>query len=206
MIRILLVDDHYMVRVGLASIVSLEKDMTVCAEASTGEQALQLFRSERPDVTLMDQRLPGMSGSETAAAMRREFTGAKIIIISTYTGDDEVRGALDAGALAYLPKSTQRPELLAAVRKVAQGEPHLPRELAARLSARQPRSSLSPRELEVMRLMMDGKRNKKIAAGLGISEGTVKIHVSSILAKLDAVDRTEAVTTALQRGILQLDP
>jgi DNA-binding NarL/FixJ family response regulator len=203
-LRIMLVDDHYLVRVGLANIIALEKDMAVCAEASSGEQALALFRRERPHVTLMDLRLPGLSGPEATRAIRAEFPDARVIVLSTYSADEEVHAALQAGAMAYLLKSVQREELVLAIHKAAAGETHVPPELAARLAARQPRSQLSPRELDVLRLVMGGKRNKEIAGALDISEGTVKIHVSSILTKLGVSDRTEAVTAALQRGIVQL--
>lgn len=203
-LRIMLVDDHYLVRVGLSSIIALEGDMTVCAEAPTGEQAVALFRSERPDVTLMDLRLPGMSGSEATRTIRSDFPDARIIVLSTYSTDEEIYAALQAGAMAYLLKSIQREELVQAIRKAAAGERHIPPDVAARLAARQPRSQLSPRELEVLRLIVGGKRNKEIASALEISEGTVKIHVSSILTKLGVFDRTEAVASALQRGIVQL--
>jgi len=204
-LRIMLVDDHYLVRVGLASIIALERDMQVCAEAPTGEQALVSYRSERPNVTLMDMRLPGMSGSETTEAIRAEFPHARVIILSTWSGNEEVYLALQAGAMAYLLKTVQREELILAIRKAAAGERHIPPELAARLAAQPARSHLSPRELDVMKLIVDGRRNKEIADALAISEGTVKIHVSNILAKLQVADRTEAAKEALQRGIVQLD-
>ncbi len=204
-LRIMLVDDHYLVRMGLASIIALEPDMTVCAEASTGEQARALYRSHRPDVTLMDVRLPGMSGSEAAQAIRTEFPDARIVMISTYVCDEEIYGALQAGAMAYLVKSVQRDELTRAIRKAASGQKHIPAEVAARLADRVTRSQLSMRELEVLRLLVAGRRNREIAGTLDITEGTVKLHVSSILGKLGASDRTEAVTRALQRGIVQLE-
>jgi len=204
-LKVMLVDDHYLVRVGLASIVALESDMKVCAEASTGEQAVTLFRSKRPDVTLMDLRLPGMSGSEATRTIRAEFPDARIIMLSTYAGDEEIHVALQSGAMAYLLKSVQREELVQTIRKAAAGRKHIPPEIAARLANRLPRSQLSPRELHVLGLMVSGKRNKEIARALDISEGTVKIHVSNILGKLGVSDRTEAVTTALQRGIVQLN-
>jgi DNA-binding NarL/FixJ family response regulator len=203
-LRVMLVDDHYLVRVGLASIIALESDMSVCAEASTGEQAVQLYREHKPDVALIDLRLPGMSGSEATQVIRSEFPEAKIIVISTYAGDEEIYTALQAGAMAYLLKSVQREELIQAIRKAASGQRHIPPEVAARLAGRLPRSQLSPREIDVLRLIVAGKRNKEIAGSLEISEGTVKIHVSSILCKLGVSDRTEAVTAALQRGIVQL--
>ncbi len=204
-LRILLVDDHYLVRMGLASIIALEPDMTVCAEASTGEQAQTLFRAQRPDVTLMDLRLPGMSGTDTTHAIRSEYPEARIVMISTYVCDEEIYGALQAGAMAYLVKSVQREELMRAIRKAAAGQRHIPPEVAARLADRVSGSKLSAREIEVLRFLVSGRRNREIAGALDIAEGTVKLHVSSILGKLGVTDRTEAVTRALQRGIVQLD-
>ena len=204
-LKIMLVDDHYLVRMGLASIIALEPDMTVCAEASTGEQALALYRRHRPDVTLLDLRLPGMNGTETMQAIRAEFPDARLVMISTYVCDEEIYGALQAGALAYLVKSVQREELIRAVRKAAAGQRHIPAEVASRLADRVTRSQLSTRELEVLRLLVAGRRNREIANTLDITEGTVKLHVSSILGKLGVTDRTEAVTRALQRGIVQLE-
>jgi two-component system NarL family response regulator len=201
-IRVMLVDDHYLVRVGLANIIALEDDMSVCGEAGNADQALTLFRKEQPDVTLMDLRLPGRSGADATAAIRAEFPSARIIVLSTYAGDEEIFAALQAGAMSYLLKSVQREELVSTIRKVSTGQRHLPPEVASRLAGRLPRSQLSPRELDVLRLMVVGKRNREIADALSISEGTVKIHVSNILLKLGVSDRTEAVTTALQRGIV----
>src|SRR5919109_484073 len=150
-LRVMLVDDHYLVRMGLASIIALEPDMTVCAEASTGEQAQALYRTHQPDVTLMDLRLPGMSGSEAAQAIRAEFPDARIVMLSTYVCDEEIYGALQAGAMAYLVKSVQREELTRAIRKAAAGQRHIPAEVASRLADRMTRSQLSTRELEVLR-------------------------------------------------------
>ena len=203
-LRIMLVDDHYLVRVGLASIIALEADMTVCAEASTGEQAIHLFRTHRPDVTLMDLRLSGLNGSEATQAILSEFPDARIIIISTYVCDEEIYNALQVGAMAYLVKSVQREELIQTIRKAAGGQRHIPPEVAARLADRVGRSQLSARELEVLRLLVGGRRNRAIAEALDITEGTVKLHVSSILGKLGVLDRTEAVSVALQRGLVQL--
>jgi len=203
-IRIMLVDDHYLVRVGLASIISLESDLTVCAEASTGEQAVELFRSQRPDVTLMDLRLPGMNGAEATQVMRSEDPHARVVVLSTYAGDEEIYNALQAGALAYLLKTVEREELVATIRAAAVGQRRISAEVAALLADRLPRSQLSRRELDVLALVVQGKRNKEIASTLDISEGTVKVHVSNILSKLAVADRTEAVAVALQRGILKL--
>jgi DNA-binding NarL/FixJ family response regulator len=204
-LKLMLVDDHYLVRMGLASIMALEPDVEVCAEASNGQEARALYRTHRPDVTLMDLRLPDISGTETLQAIRREFPDARIVIISTYVCDEEIYGALQAGAMAYLVKSVQRDELMRAIRKAAKGQRHIPAEVAARLAERVTRSQLSSRELEVLRLLVAGRRNREIAGALDITEGTVKLHVSSILGKLGVADRTEAVTRALQHGIVQLE-
>jgi len=204
-LKLMLVDDHYLVRMGLASIMALDPDVEVCAEASSGQEARALYRTHRPDVTLMDLRLPDISGTETLQAIRREFPDARIMIISTYICDEEIYGALQAGAMAYLVKSVQRDELMRAIRKAAKGQRHIPAEVAARLAERVTRSQLSSRELEVLRLLVAGRRNREIAGTLDITEGTVKLHVSSILGKLGVADRTEAVTRALQHGIVQLE-
>jgi DNA-binding NarL/FixJ family response regulator len=199
-LRLLLVDDHYLVRLGLSSVIALEPDMTVCAEAATGRHAIDQFRAHKPDVTLMDLRLPDLSGTDATRAIRADYPDARIIALSTFAGDEEIHMALAAGALAYLVKTVQPEELVDTIRKVADGQRHVPPDLAVR----SPRSHLSPRELDVLKLMIMGKRNKEIATQLDITEGTVKIHVSNILVKLGAADRTEAVTQALQRGIVAL--
>lgn len=204
-LKIMLVDDHYLVRMGLTSVLGLEPDMTICAEAATGEQAIAMYRAKRPDVTLMDLRLPGMNGADTIQAIRRDVPDARFVMLSTYVCDEEIYGALQAGAMAYLVKSVQRDELTTAIRKAAAGQRHIPAEVAARLADRVAGSQLSGREIEVLRLLVSGRRNREVATALEITEGTVKLHVSSILAKLGAEDRTEAVTIALQRGIVQLD-
>jgi DNA-binding NarL/FixJ family response regulator len=204
-LKVMLVDDHYLVRMGLTSVINLEPDMTVCAEASTGEQAISMYRAQRPDVLLMDLRLPGISGVVATQRIRMEFPEAKVIIVSTYVSDEDIYAALQAGAMAYLVKSVGRDELAQAIRKAVVGRRHIPSDVAARLADRMSRVNLSTRELDVLRLLVGGKRNREIASSLDIAEGTVKLHVSSILGKLGAVDRTEAVTVALQRGIVQLD-
>jgi two-component system NarL family response regulator len=204
-LKIMIVDDHYLVRVGLTSIIGLEQDMTICGEASSGEQAVSMFAAKRPDVTLMDVRLPGISGIAAIEAIRADYPEARIVALSTYISDEEVYAALKVGAMAYLVKSVAREELIQAVRKAAAGRRHVPPDLAARLADRMSRASLSSRELDVLRLLVGGKRNREIANALDITEGTVKLHVSSILGKLGAVDRTEAVTVALQRGLIQLE-
>lgn len=204
-LKIMLVDDHYLVRMGLSSVIGLERDMCICAEAATGEQAIAMYRAKRPDVTLMDLRLPGMNGADTIQAIRREAPDARFVMLSTYVCDEEIYGALQAGAMAYLVKSVQRDELTTAIRKAAAGQRHIPPEVAARLADRVAGCQLSSRELEVLRLLVSGRRNREVARALDITEGTVKLHVSSILGKLGAEDRTEAVTIALQRGIVQLN-
>lgn len=203
-LKVMVVDDHYLVRMGLASIIAVEPDMVVCAEASSGEQAQALFRTQRPDVTLMDLRLPGMNGAETIHAIRHDYPDARFVMLSTFVCDQEIYGALQAGAMAYLVKSAQRDELISAIRKAATGQRYIPPEVAARLADRVAGSQLSQREIEVLRLLVSGRRNREIANALEITEGTVKLHVSSILEKLGADDRTEAVTVALRRGIVQL--
>ena len=204
-LRIMLVDDHYLVRMGLRSVLALEPDMTICAEAANGEQARALFGKNGPTSRLMDLRLPGMNGAATTQEIRTEFPDARIVMISTYVGDEEIYGALHAGAMGYLVKIGPARRTDAAIRKAAAGQRHIPPEVAERLADRVTRSELSARELDVLRLLVSGRRNREIANALAITEGTVKLHVSSILGKLGAVDRTEAVTIALQRGIVQLD-
>src|SRR5688500_17531554 len=178
-LKIMLVDDHYLVRMGLASIIALEPDMVVCAEASTGEQALTLYRTHRPDVTLMDQRLPGLTGSQTTQAIRAEFPAARILVLSTYVCDEEIYKAMQFGAMGYLPKSVQREELTLAIRKVASGRRHITPEVAALLADGMSRSHLSTRELDVLRLLVGGKRNRESASSLDITEGTVRLHGGS---------------------------
>ena len=204
-LKIMLVDDHYLVRMGLSSVITLERDMTICAEAPTGSQAIMLYRMHRPDVTLMDLRMPGMSGVEATHAIRMEFPDARIIVLSTYVSDEEIYAALQAGAMAYLVKSVARDELIQAIRKAAAGRRHVPPEVADRLAERMSRATLSTRELDVLRLLVKGRRNREIASVLDITEGTVKLHVSSILGKLEVTDRTEAATVALKRGLVGLD-
>ena len=181
--------------------------MSVCAEASTGEQAVALYRERRPDVMLMDLRLPGISGSEATQAIRDEFPDARIIVLSTYAGDEEIYLALQAGAMAYLLKSVQREELVQAIRKAAAGQRHIPPEIAARLAG--PRAPLAALRARARRAAASSSRasaTRRSPSALDITEGTVKIHVSSILCKLGVSDRTEAVTVALQRGIVPARP
>jgi DNA-binding NarL/FixJ family response regulator len=204
-IRILIVDDHFIVRIGLNTTIKMTPDLTVVAEASTGAQAIELYRQHLPDVVLMDVRLPDFSGIEATAALRQEFPEAKIIIISTFDTDEDIYRAFQAGAQGYLLKNVLGTELATSIQSVHAGQQHIPPEIARRLAEREPGSDLTPRETEVLQFVIKGLSNKEIADLLGFTENTAKFHVKSILNKLQATDRTEAATAALQRGILHLD-
>lgn len=204
-LRILIADDHTLVRIGLRSSIEMEPDFSIVAEAGSGEQAVAEYRKHQPEVVLLDLRMPGMDGIQTTAALCREFPGARIIVISTFTGGDDILRAMQAGAKTYLPKSVQREELIKAIRAIAKGESYLPNVVASRLADRLRRPDLTVRELEVLRLVAAGNSNKEIAAALSIEVGTVKLHVGKILEKLHARDRTEAATMAIQAGIVWLD-
>ena len=203
-IRILVAEDHLAARVGVSTIVNMQPDMTVVAEASNGQQAVELFRKHRPDVTLLDLRMPGMGGVEAAAAIRAEFPTARMIALTTYGGDEDIRRALAAGVLAYLTKDVLHDELLKAIRAVNEGHTYLPAVVAAALAAQLPRPDLSAREVQVLELIVQGLPNKQIAYTLNIAEHTVKNHVKNILSKLGVQDRTQAATAAIQRGIIHL--
>jgi two-component system NarL family response regulator len=204
-IRVLIADDHYVVRVGLGTLINSEPDMSVVAEAVNGRQAVETFRASRPDVALMDLRMPEMNGVEAILAIREEFPEGRIIVLTTYDGDEDIYRALQAGARGYILKDMVGDELIEAIRAVHAGQRRLPPAVAARLAERMPRSELTPRELEVLRLIVRGKSNKEIAAALFVTEGTIKIHVNNLLGKLGVSDRTQAVTAALQRGIVHLE-
>jgi two-component system, NarL family, response regulator len=201
-IRVMIVDDHAVVRDGVAAILAGEPDMAIVGEASNGQDAIRLFRTERPDVTLLDLTMPGMDGVETMRAIRHEFPESRFVILTVHGGDDDIRRALEAGAKAYLLKTAPKPELVETVRAVHAGLRHLSREAAERMSEYPIAAHLTPREIDVLRLLARGLRNKEIAAELDVSETTVKWFVKNILEKLGANDRTAAVTTALERGIL----
>lgn len=204
-IRVLVVDDHPMVRAGLAATISPETDMTVVASASTGKEGLEQYRQHQPDITLMDLRMPEMGGVEAINTIRAEFPSAKIIVLSTYQGDEDIFRALEAGAITYLLKDTLAEKMIGVIREVAGGgRPILP-EVAQRLTNRMFQATLTAREVEVLRLVAKGKRNKEIAGVLGISDETVQGHVKNILSKLSVQDRTEAVAVAIRRGIVHLD-
>jgi DNA-binding NarL/FixJ family response regulator len=203
-IRILTVDDHPVLREGVASMIQAEADMELVAEAESGAEAVRQFRLFKPDVTLMDLQMPGMSGLEAIQAIRSEFNDARIIVLTTYTGDVQVLQALKAGAAGYLLKSSLRTELLNAIRVVHLGRKHLPAAVANEIAQHFGAAALSEREMQVLKRVAAGNSNRQVAAQLSISEDTVKAHMKSILLKLDANDRTHAVTIALRRGIIDI--
>jgi DNA-binding NarL/FixJ family response regulator len=203
-IRILVAEDHLVARVGVTAIVNMQPDMTVVAEASNGQQAVELYRKHTPDVALLDMRMPIMSGVEAATAIRSEFPNARMIALTTYGGDEDIRRALAAGVQAYLTKDVLHDELLKAIHAVHSGQKYLPAGVAAALAAQMPRPDLSAREVQVLELIVRGLANKQIAYSLNIAEHTVKNHVKNILSKLGVQDRTQAATAAIQRGIVHL--
>jgi DNA-binding NarL/FixJ family response regulator len=204
-IRILIADDHPVVRLGLVSLIKTQNDMEVAAEAASGTEVLEQLRKKKPDVALIDLRMPQMGGLDTIAALKKEFPQVKAIVVTTYQGEEEIYKALQAGALGYLLKDSIQEELLEGIRAVYNGQRFLPSRVAERLAKRIPLSDLTERELEILTLIVKGKSNKEIAADLEIAEGTVKNHVLKILDKLQVTDRTQAATAAISRGILHLD-
>jgi DNA-binding NarL/FixJ family response regulator len=200
----MVVEDHHIVRQGLVALLNTVPDMTVVAEASDGKDALDLFRQHQPDVTLMDLRLPKMSGVEAVTEIRKQFASARIIVLTTFDGDEDIYRALQAGARGYLLKGMFGDELMDAIRAVHAGKSRIPAVIAERLALRMGGSPLTTRELDVLKLIVAGKSNKEIGAELAISEATVKTHINSILSKLSVTDRTQAATTALQRGLVHL--
>ena len=203
-IRVLCVDDHPLVRKGIASILANESDMQLVGEASNGREALDLFRRHRPDVTLLDLRMPQLDGIATIKAVREEFPAARIIALTSYDGDQDIYRALEAGARGYLLKEMVHTEILKAIRTVHSGKRLIPAEVSQRLSEYFPQIALTPREVEVLTFVAKGLANTEIAERLGTASGTVKMHIQNILAKLEASDRTHAVTIALERGILHI--
>jgi DNA-binding NarL/FixJ family response regulator len=203
-ITVLCVDDHSLVRKGVAAILSAEPQLRLVGEAATGQDALRLFRQHRPDITLMDLRLPDTNGIETTKAIRAEFPGARIIALTSYDGDQDIYRALEAGVRGYLLKEMVHTEVIRAIRIVHTGKRYMPAEVSEQVSEFFPEEALTPREVEVLSLVARGLGNKEVGDTLGTASGTVKAHIQSILSKLGAKDRTHAVTIALRRGIIHL--
>ncbi len=203
-IRLLIADDHPVVRQGLVAMIEREPDMTVIGQAGDGSEAIEVFRQQRPDVTLMDLRMPGTGGVAAITTICAAFDDANIIVLTTYDGDENIFRGLQAGAKGYLLKDAEPDELLQAIRAVASGKSYIPPTVAAQLEKRMKSPELSDRELEVLRLIAKGKNNQEIGGTLFITEGTVKFHVNNILGKLGVHDRTQAALLALKRGMVKL--
>jgi len=203
-IRVLVADDHYIVRIGLVTLVNAELDMEVVAEADDGVQAIELFGRHHPDLVLLDMNMPVKNGVQTTRELLAKIPSARVIIITAFDGDEQIHRALQAGARGYVFKNTSGDKLISALRAVMAGQRWIPTEVANRLAARESFVELSPREVQVLNELAKGLANKEIADSLNITEHTVKDHIKNIMAKLRAADRTEAVTTAIQRGIIQL--
>jgi len=203
-IKLLIADDHYVVRMGLVALVSTESDMEVVGEAADGSQAVEMFEKCKPDLVLMDLRMPAKDGIAATQEIRERHPGARVLMLTTYDGDTDIHRAIQAGAQGYVLKNTTGDKLIPALRAVAAGQKWIPKEIATRLAERNMFEDLTPRELQVLQQMAKGLANKEIGDVLKITEHTVKDHLKNILGKLRVADRTEAVTVALQRGIIQL--
>lgn len=203
-IRVLIADDHPVVRTGLALLIKYEPGLETIAQASTGVEAVRLFRQHQPDVTLMDLRMPELNGVDAIISIRQEFADARVIILTTYDGDEDIYQGLQAGAKGYLLKDAPLDQVLEAIRRVHAGQNYIPLEVGAKLAARLSEPQISDREREVLTLMARGKSNQAIASELYISEATIKFHITNILSKLQVSDRTQAVLVALKRGIANL--
>ncbi len=202
-IRVLLVDDHYVVRMGLRAIIEMEPGLQVVGEADSGAQAIELYRRYKPDVVLMDLRMPGMDGIKATAAIRTEFPSARVIMLTTFDGHEDIHRALSVGALGYVLKNAPGEDLVRAIQAVQAGQRYIPTTIARRLAERPPCSDLSQRELEVLQLVVKGMSNKELADQLHITEHTAKSHLKNILGKLNVRDRTGAATVAIQQGIVR---
>jgi two-component system NarL family response regulator len=205
MIHVLVIDDHPMIRAGLSATIEPEPDIKVIASADNGREGVELYRQHQPDVVLMDLKMPEMGGVDAIRAIRAEFPLAKIVVLSTYEGDEDIYRAMQAGAVTYLLKNTRSEKMIGVIREVAGGARPVQPEVAQRLTDRMFQPVLTPREIEVLRLVARGMRNKEIAAALTITEETAQSHMKNILAKLSVHDRTEAVAVAIRRGIVHLD-
>jgi len=203
-VRILVADDHFVVRMGLTALVETEPDLQVVGEAADGAQAVELFKKLKPDLVMLDLRMPGKDGISAAREIHAQFPDARILMLTTFDGDEDIHQALAAGASGYLLKDSTRESLIPALRAVAAGQRWIPQDVARRLANRKLFADLTPREVEVLQQLAKGLANKEIADVFGISEHTVKDHLKSILGKLRVADRTEAVTAAIQRGIIHL--
>jgi two-component system NarL family response regulator len=204
-IRVMLVDDHHIVRAGLAALLNRQPDVEVVAEAEDGAQAVSLYKTAKPDVVLMDARMPGMSGAETTVAIRKKFPDARVIILTTFDGADDIHRALQAGARGYLLKKMRGPDVIKAIRDVYAGQRFIPQTVGSRMAERIPCSDLTQREMEVLKHLAKGLSNKEIAAAMNFTEHAAKAHLKNIMGKLGVEDRTKAVVVALQRGIVELE-
>ena len=204
-IRVLVVEDHHVVRQGLVSLLNVVEGMEVVGEAADGVEAIAQYRKHQPDITLIDLRLPRMSGVDAIQRIRMESPNARFIVLTTYDGDEDIYRALKAGAKAYLLKGMTTDELIAAIRVVHAGKSHIPQAIAEKLAERRGVEELTPREMDVLEQIVSGKSNKEIADELGVSEATVKTHINSLLGKLGVTDRTQAATAAIRRGIVPLE-
>lgn len=202
-ISILIVDDHFAVRMGLAAMINMEADMVVAAEADDGQQAVEMCRQYQPNIVLMDLRMPNVDGLAAIKNIRTNFPQSRIIVLTTYDGDEDIHRSLEAGANGYVLKNMPSQNVLEAIRAVHNGRNYIPSEISARLDERHTHTQLSPRELEVLKLIVEGLSNKEIANTLSITEGTVKIHINNILSKLGVSHRTQAATAAIKRGLVQ---
>lgn len=203
-IHVMVVEDHILIRMGLRTLSEIEPDIKIVAQVEDGESAIEAFRKHRPDVVVVDLRLPGMDGVQTIEALRKEFGRVSVLILSSYKTDADITRAIQAEASGYLLKDMPLPRLVEAIRAVHAGQQYFPAEIASRLPEQLRQSKLTARELDVLQMIADGRSNKEIGDALGIVEGTVKVHVTNLLTKLHAADRTQAVTIGLKRGLLTL--